>query len=106
MGGPYHDTLHHSVVLNADLDSNTEIIGVVEADGNRGHRPVTCVTGQARKASLFTEIAGKGTTGVAIGPLEYCGNAIHIMGPGGKEIISPCREDPMLNNYIIKRTVR
>uniref|UniRef100_A0A0W0F0U1 Uncharacterized protein n=1 Tax=Moniliophthora roreri TaxID=221103 RepID=A0A0W0F0U1_MONRR len=56
--------------------------------------------GEVREASLFSTIVKKGTTDVAIGPLEYCGNAVWSR-VGKLTVVSPCREDPTLSSFAL-----
>ncbi|KAF9257614.1 hypothetical protein L218DRAFT_949037 [Marasmius fiardii PR-910] len=45
----------------------------------------------------------KNTTEVAIGLLELCGNTFVINSAGGKQIISPCVQDPAVEDNILEQ---
>ncbi|KAK1225452.1 hypothetical protein PQX77_011601 [Marasmius sp. AFHP31] len=67
--------------------------------------PLELISGKEKYALTLPEIIGKGTSDVAIGPLEYCGNAIPLVY-GRKKTVSPCFEDPALDDSVVERNVR
>ncbi|KAJ7210616.1 hypothetical protein C8J57DRAFT_1608084 [Mycena rebaudengoi] len=65
---------------------------------------VTEIIGAARTKRLFKTIV-ESTCGVAIGPLEYCGNA-HLLHIGNVPVVSVCHGDPTIPPYYAKRSLR
>ncbi|KAK7021461.1 hypothetical protein R3P38DRAFT_1126673 [Favolaschia claudopus] len=57
----------------------------------------TEITGVPRRRMLFSYIVQQ-TRKVAIGPLEYCGNA-HLVRIGSSDVVVPCYGDPNLPEY-------
>ncbi|KAJ7829659.1 hypothetical protein B0H14DRAFT_3143845 [Mycena olivaceomarginata] len=65
---------------------------------------ITEVKGEARRRTLFSYIVQQ-TRMVAIGPLEYCGNA-HQVHIGSSTVIAPCFGDPTLPEYFAIRDLK
>ncbi|KAJ7780661.1 hypothetical protein DFH07DRAFT_765177 [Mycena maculata] len=62
------------------------------------------VEGEERRRMLFSYIVEK-TRKVAIGPLEYCGNA-HLVHIGTSDVVAPCYGDPTLTEYYALRDIK
>ncbi|KAJ7101589.1 hypothetical protein C8R43DRAFT_243241 [Mycena crocata] len=79
-------------------------------ENSNGHRftedtatPIR-IEGIARKRMLFSYIVEK-TRNVAIGPLEYCGNA-HLVSKGSSTIAVPCYGSPSLPEHYALRDIK
>ncbi|KAJ8092052.1 hypothetical protein PM082_024292 [Marasmius tenuissimus] len=75
------------------------------ANGGRELAPLNLLVGKDKEALTFSSIVNQKTSDVAIGPLKYCGNALSLVY-GQKKIVSPCFDDPTLDDSIIERHVR
>ncbi|KAK7019281.1 hypothetical protein R3P38DRAFT_2975923 [Favolaschia claudopus] len=64
----------------------------------------TEITGVPRRRMLFSYIVQQ-TRKVAIGPLEYCGNA-HLVRIGSSDVVVPCYGDPNLPEYYAIRDLK
>ncbi|KAJ7649351.1 hypothetical protein DFH06DRAFT_1094851 [Mycena polygramma] len=79
-------------------------------DNSQGRAQVedsTCVQqiiGEDRKRMLFSHIVKK-TRKVAIGPLEYCGNARRVK-IGSSTVVTPCYGDPSLPEFYAVRNLK
>ncbi|KAJ7187358.1 hypothetical protein C8R46DRAFT_1207309 [Mycena filopes] len=72
--------------------------------GIRDSADVTVVLGEERRCMLFSYIV-KHTQKVAIGPLEYCGNA-HRINIGSSTRAVPCYGDPSLSEFYAERDLK
>ncbi|KAJ7183847.1 hypothetical protein C8R46DRAFT_1308972 [Mycena filopes] len=72
--------------------------------GIRDSADVTVVLGEERRRMLFSYIV-KHTQKVAIGPLEYCGNA-HRINIGSSTRAVPCYGDPSLSEFYAERDLK
>ncbi|KAL0058066.1 hypothetical protein AAF712_015270 [Marasmius tenuissimus] len=79
-----------------DSDSEDEVHSAVTMG-----KPIKLKVGGARKEKLFSEIVGRKSSDVAIGPLEYCGNASRHTGPHGILSVAVCPGDPTLPEYVL-----
>ncbi|KAK6984303.1 hypothetical protein R3P38DRAFT_3269243 [Favolaschia claudopus] len=64
----------------------------------------TEITGDSRRHMLFSYIVQQ-TRKVAIGPLEYCGNA-HLVRIGSSDVVVPCYGDPTLPEFYAIRDLK
>ncbi|KAJ6552966.1 hypothetical protein B0H19DRAFT_995362 [Mycena capillaripes] len=62
------------------------------------------IAGEARHQMLFSYIV-QNTRNVAIGPLEYCGNA-HRVSIGSSTVVVPCYGDPSLSEFYAIRDLK
>ncbi|KAJ8074267.1 hypothetical protein PM082_012577 [Marasmius tenuissimus] len=79
-----------------DSDSEDEVHSAVAMG-----KPIKLKVGGARKEKLFSDIVGRKSSDVAIGPLEYCGNASQHTGPHGILSVAVCPGDPTLPEYVL-----
>ncbi|KAJ7861373.1 hypothetical protein B0H14DRAFT_3863411 [Mycena olivaceomarginata] len=88
-----------------DSQGRSEIedaVAICKVEGkSSGAGMITEIKGEARRRTLFSYIVQQ-TRMVAIGPLEYCGNA-HQVHIGSSTVIAPCFGDPTLPEYFAIR---
>ncbi|KAJ7872465.1 hypothetical protein B0H14DRAFT_3860345 [Mycena olivaceomarginata] len=92
--------------LNSQGRSEIEdAVAICKVEGkSSGAGMITEVKGEARCRTLFSYIVQQ-TRMVAIGPLEYCGNA-HQVHIGSSTVIAPCFGDPTLPEYFAIRDLK
>ncbi|KAJ7803961.1 hypothetical protein B0H14DRAFT_3154254 [Mycena olivaceomarginata] len=82
-----------------------DAVAISKVEGkSSGAGMITEVKGEARRRTLFSYIVQQ-TRMVAIGPLEYCGNA-HQVHIGSSTVVAPCFGDPTLPEYFAIRDLK
>ncbi|KAJ7804316.1 hypothetical protein B0H13DRAFT_2491520 [Mycena leptocephala] len=78
---------------------NSDGLSAIKDSGN-----IHAIVGNERRRMLFSHIV-QHTQKVAIGPLEYCGNA-HRISFGRSTVVVPCYGDPNLSDYYARRDLK